>query len=91
MATISEIPDDGTDNALPPPGKSPPETSANHSNANSLSTSVTKLEGTVGMVDSVEAFYSHWPPEHRASLCIAKDTDLLRAIMAVIDGKEEVE
>ncbi|KAG6893719.1 hypothetical protein C0995_016270, partial [Termitomyces sp. Mi166 len=91
MATISEIPDDGTDDALPFPGKSPPGTSANHSNANSLSANDTELEGTVGMVDPVEAFYSHWPPEHRASLCVAKDTDLLRAIMAVIDGKEEVE
>ncbi|KAG6871686.1 hypothetical protein C0995_001413, partial [Termitomyces sp. Mi166 len=88
MATISEIPDDGTDNALPFPGKSPLRTSANHSNANSLSTSIMELKGTVGAVDSVEAFYSHWPPEHRASLCVAKDTNLLRAIMAVINGKE---
>ncbi|KAG6859355.1 hypothetical protein C0995_009405, partial [Termitomyces sp. Mi166 len=91
MVTISEITDDGADDALPFPGKSPPGTSANHSNANSLSASVTELEGTVGTVDPVEAFYSHWPPEHHASLCVAKDTDLLRAIMAVIDGKEEVE
>ncbi|KAG6893985.1 hypothetical protein C0995_015418 [Termitomyces sp. Mi166 len=91
MATISEIPDDGTDDALPFPGKSPPGMSANHSNTNSLSASVTELEGTVGAVDPVEAFYSHWPPEHHASLCVTKDTDLLRAIMAVIDGKEEVE
>ncbi|KAG6863186.1 hypothetical protein C0995_007632, partial [Termitomyces sp. Mi166 len=81
MATISEIPDDGTDDTLPFPGKSPLGMSANHSNANSLSTSVMELEGTVGAVDPVEAFYSHWPPEHRASLCVAKDTDLLRAIM----------
>ncbi|KAG6855358.1 hypothetical protein C0995_016727 [Termitomyces sp. Mi166 len=91
MATISEIPDDGTNGALPYPGKSPLGTSANHSNANSLSANITELEGTVGTVDPVEAFYNHWPPEHRASLCIAKDTDSLRAIMAVIDGKEEVE
>ncbi|KAG6891907.1 hypothetical protein C0995_006149, partial [Termitomyces sp. Mi166 len=91
MATISEIPDNGTDDALPFPGKSPPGTSANHSNANSLSASVTELEGTVGTVDPVEAFYSHWPLEHCASLCVAKDTDLLRAIMVVINGKEEVE
>ncbi|KAG6870621.1 hypothetical protein C0995_011673, partial [Termitomyces sp. Mi166 len=91
MATISEIPDDGTDNALPFPGKSPLEMSANRSNTNSLSASVTEPKGTVGAVDPVEAFYSHWPPEHHASLCITKDTDLLRAIMAVIDGKEEVE
>ncbi|KAG6869397.1 hypothetical protein C0995_003510, partial [Termitomyces sp. Mi166 len=91
MATISEITDNGTDNALPFPGKSPPGTSANHSNANSLSASITELEGTVGAVDPVEAFYSHWPPEHHASLCVAKDTDSLRAIMAVINGKEEVE
>ncbi|KAG6881693.1 hypothetical protein C0995_001025, partial [Termitomyces sp. Mi166 len=91
MATISEIPDDGTDDALPFPGKSPPGTSANCSNANSLSASVTEPKGTVGAVDPVEAFYSHWPPEHRASLCIAKDTDSLRAIMVVIDRKEEVE
>ncbi|KAG6893831.1 hypothetical protein C0995_015893, partial [Termitomyces sp. Mi166 len=88
MATISEIPDDSTDDALPFPGKSPPGTSANHSNANSLSASVTEPKGTVGAVDPVEAFYSHWPLEHRASLCIAKDTNSLRAIMAVIDGKE---
>ncbi|KAG6881013.1 hypothetical protein C0995_003359, partial [Termitomyces sp. Mi166 len=86
MATISEIPDDGTNDMLPFPGKSPPGMSTNHSNA-----SVTELEGTVGAVDPVEAFYSHWPPEHHASLCVAKDTDLLRAIMVVIDGKEEVE
>ncbi|KAG6882699.1 hypothetical protein C0995_014006 [Termitomyces sp. Mi166 len=91
MANISEIPDNSIDNALPFPGKSPLGTSANHSNANSLSTSIMELEGTVGMVDPVEAFYSHWPPEHCASLSIAKDTDLLKAIMAVIDGKEEVE
>ncbi|KAG6858856.1 hypothetical protein C0995_013428, partial [Termitomyces sp. Mi166 len=91
MVTISEIPDDGTDDALPFPGKSPPGTSTNHSNTNSLSANITELEGTVGAVDPVEAFYSHWPLEHHASLCIAKDTDLLRAIMAVIDGKEEVE
>ncbi|KAG6870304.1 hypothetical protein C0995_013930, partial [Termitomyces sp. Mi166 len=91
MVTISEIPDDSTNDALPFPGKSSPGTSANHSNANSLNANVTELEGTVGAVDPVEAFYSHWPPEHRASLCVAKDTDLLRAIMAVIDRKEEVE
>ncbi|KAG6880827.1 hypothetical protein C0995_004199, partial [Termitomyces sp. Mi166 len=91
MATISEIPDDGTDDVLPFPEKSPLKMSANHSNANSLSASVTEPKGTVGAVDPVKAFYSHWPPEHRASLCIAKDTDSLRAIMAVIDGKEEVE
>ncbi|KAG6858732.1 hypothetical protein C0995_014379, partial [Termitomyces sp. Mi166 len=91
MVTISEIPDDGTDDALPFPEKSPPGTSANHSNANSLSANVTELEGTVGMVDPVEAFYSHWPPEHHTSLCITKNTNLLRAIMVVIDGKEEVE
>ncbi|KAG6858100.1 hypothetical protein C0995_002639 [Termitomyces sp. Mi166 len=91
MVTISEIPDDGTDDALSYSGKSPLGTSANRSNANSLSASVMELKGTVGAVDPVEAFYSHWPPEHRASLCVAKDTDLLRAIMAVIDGKEEVE
>ncbi|KAG6882561.1 hypothetical protein C0995_014435 [Termitomyces sp. Mi166 len=91
MATISEIPDDGTDDALPFPGKSPLGTSANHSNANTLSASVMEPKGTVGAVDPVEAFYSHWPLEHRASLCIAKDTNSLRAIMAVIDGKEEVE
>ncbi|KAG6893802.1 hypothetical protein C0995_015970, partial [Termitomyces sp. Mi166 len=88
MATISDIPDDGTDDALPFPGKSPLGTSTNHSNANSLSANVTELEGTVGTVDPVEAFYSHWPLEHHASLCVAKDTDSLRAIMAVIDGKE---
>ncbi|KAG6870482.1 hypothetical protein C0995_012701, partial [Termitomyces sp. Mi166 len=91
MATISEIPDNSTDDALPFPGKSPLGMSANRSNANSLSTSVTELKGTVGVVDPVKAFYSHWPLEQPASLCIAKDTDLLRAIMAVIDGKEEVE
>ncbi|KAG6869992.1 hypothetical protein C0995_015808 [Termitomyces sp. Mi166 len=91
MATISEIPDDGTDDALSFSGKSPPGTSANCSNANSLSTSIMEPKGTVGAVDPVKAFYSHWPPEHCASLCVAKDTDLLRAIMAVIDGKEEVE
>ncbi|KAG6863804.1 hypothetical protein C0995_006790, partial [Termitomyces sp. Mi166 len=49
MATISEIPDDGTDNALPYPEKSPPGTSANHSNTNSLSASVMELKGTVGV------------------------------------------
>ncbi|KAG6892983.1 hypothetical protein C0995_001883, partial [Termitomyces sp. Mi166 len=49
MATISEIPDDGTNNALPYPGKSPPGTSTNHSNANSLSASVTEPKGTVGV------------------------------------------
>ncbi|KAG6881813.1 hypothetical protein C0995_000520, partial [Termitomyces sp. Mi166 len=91
MATISEIPDNGTDDALPFPGKSPPGMSTNHSNANSLSANIMELEGTVGAVDPVEAFYNHWPPEHHASLCIAKDTDSLRAIMVVIDGKEEVE
>ncbi|KAG6859107.1 hypothetical protein C0995_012887 [Termitomyces sp. Mi166 len=91
MVTISEIPNDGTDNVLPFPGKSPPSMSANHSNTNSLSASITEPKGTVGVVDPVEAFYSHWPLEHCASLCIAKDTDSLRAIMAVIDGKEEVE
>ncbi|KAG6869905.1 hypothetical protein C0995_016365, partial [Termitomyces sp. Mi166 len=91
MATISEIPDDGTDDTLPFPGKSPLGMSANRSNANFLSASITEPKGTVGVVDPVEAFYSHWPPEHCASLCIAKDTDLLRAIMVVIDGKEEVE
>ncbi|KAG6893257.1 hypothetical protein C0995_001133, partial [Termitomyces sp. Mi166 len=48
MATISEIPDNGTNDVLPFPGKSPPGTSANHSNANSLSTNITELEGTVG-------------------------------------------
>ncbi|KAG6853639.1 hypothetical protein C0995_007052, partial [Termitomyces sp. Mi166 len=46
MATISEIPDDGTDDMLPFPGKSPP--SANRSNANSLSASITEPKGTVG-------------------------------------------
>ncbi|KAG6859242.1 hypothetical protein C0995_010478, partial [Termitomyces sp. Mi166 len=81
MATISEIPDDGTNNALPFPGKSPPGTSANHSNANSLSANIMELEGTVGTVDPVEAFYSHWPLEHHASLCVAKDTDSLKAII----------
>ncbi|KAG6895040.1 hypothetical protein C0995_013328 [Termitomyces sp. Mi166 len=91
MATISEIPDDSTDDALPYPEKSPLGMSANCLNANSLSTSVTEPKGTVGVVDPVEAFYSHWPLEHHASLCIAKDTNLLRAIMVVIDGKEEVE
>ncbi|KAG6893858.1 hypothetical protein C0995_015799, partial [Termitomyces sp. Mi166 len=91
MATISEIPDDGTDDMLPYPGKSPPGTSANRFNANSLSASVMEPKGTVGAVDPVETFYSHWPLEHYASLCVTKDTDLLRAIMAVIDGKEEVE
>ncbi|KAG6867696.1 hypothetical protein C0995_004642, partial [Termitomyces sp. Mi166 len=91
MVTISEIPDNGTDDALTFPGKSPLGTSANHFNANSLSTSITELKGTVEAVDPVEAFYSHWPLEHRASLCVAKDTGSLRAIMAVINGKEEVE
>ncbi|KAG6899353.1 hypothetical protein C0995_006204 [Termitomyces sp. Mi166 len=91
MVAISEIPDDGTDNALPFPGKSPLGMSANRSNTNSLSASVTEPKGTVRAVDPVEAFYSHWPLEHHASLCIAKDTNSLRAIMAVIDGKEEVE
>ncbi|KAG6859009.1 hypothetical protein C0995_012236, partial [Termitomyces sp. Mi166 len=91
ILTISEIPDDGTDDTLPFPGKSPPGMSANRSNANSLSASVMEPKGTVGTVDPVEAFYSHWPLEHHASLCVAKDTDLLRAIMAVINGKEEVE
>ncbi|KAG6869911.1 hypothetical protein C0995_016344 [Termitomyces sp. Mi166 len=91
MATISEIPNDGTDDALPFPGKSPPVMTSSHSNTNTLNTNVTELKGTVGAVDPVKAFYSHWPLEHRASLCIAKDTDSLRAIMAVIDGKEEVE
>ncbi|KAG6880927.1 hypothetical protein C0995_003715, partial [Termitomyces sp. Mi166 len=89
MATISEIPDDSTDEALPFPGKSPLGTSANSFNTNSLSASITEPKGTVEVVDLVEAFYSHWPPEHRASLCVAKDTDLLRAIMVVINGKEE--
>ncbi|KAG6859062.1 hypothetical protein C0995_011783, partial [Termitomyces sp. Mi166 len=91
MATISEIPDDGTNDVLPFPGKSPLGMSANHFDTNSLSASVTELKGTVRAVDPVEAFYSHWPPEHRASLCIAKDTDSLRAIMVVVNGKEEVE
>ncbi|KAG6897364.1 hypothetical protein C0995_010562, partial [Termitomyces sp. Mi166 len=91
MATISEIPDNGTNDTLPYLGKSPLVTNNSHSNANTLNTSVTELKGTVGAVDPVEAFYSHWPPEHHASLCIAKDTNSLRAIMAVIDGKEEVE
>ncbi|KAG6895962.1 hypothetical protein C0995_011990, partial [Termitomyces sp. Mi166 len=91
MATISEIPDDGTDNTLPYPGKSPPGTSTFHSNANTLNASIMEPKGTVGAVDPVEAFYSHWPSEHHASLCIAKDTDSLRAIMAIINGKEEVE
>ncbi|KAG6859647.1 hypothetical protein C0995_006309 [Termitomyces sp. Mi166 len=71
MVTISEIPDDGTDDALPFSGKSPPGTSTNHSNANSLSASVMELKGTVGAVDPVEAFYSHWPSEHHTSLCVA--------------------
>ncbi|KAG6870707.1 hypothetical protein C0995_011244, partial [Termitomyces sp. Mi166 len=91
MATISEIHDNSTDDALPYPGKSPLGMSANRFDANSLSTSITEPKGTVEAVDPVEAFYSHWPPEHRASLCVTKDTDSLRAIMAVIDGKEEVE
>ncbi|KAG6892219.1 hypothetical protein C0995_004813, partial [Termitomyces sp. Mi166 len=91
MATISEIPDNGTNDALPYLGKSPLGISAFHSNANTLNASVTELKGTVGAVDPVEAFYSHWPLEHCASLCVAKDTDLLRAIMAVINRKEEVE
>ncbi|KAG6898944.1 hypothetical protein C0995_007669, partial [Termitomyces sp. Mi166 len=80
-----------TDDALPYPGKSPPDMSTFHSNANTLNTSIMEPKGTVGAVDPVEAFYSHWPLEHHASLCIAKDTDSLRAIMAVINGKEEVE
>ncbi|KAG6860367.1 hypothetical protein C0995_012193 [Termitomyces sp. Mi166 len=91
MVTISEIPDNGTNDILPYPGKSPPGTSAFHSNANTLNTSIMEPKGTVGAVDPVEAFYSHWPLEHCASLCVAKDTDSLRAIMVVINGKEEVE
>ncbi|KAG6859202.1 hypothetical protein C0995_010698 [Termitomyces sp. Mi166 len=91
MVTISEIPDDGTNEALPFPVKSPLGMSANRFNTNSLSASIMEPKVTVGAVDPVEAFYSHWPLEHHASLCIAKDTDSLRAIMAVIDGKEEVE
>ncbi|KAG6870283.1 hypothetical protein C0995_014050 [Termitomyces sp. Mi166 len=91
MATITEIHDNSTEDALLYPGKSPPGTSTNRSNANTLNANITEPKGTVGAVDPVEAFYSHWPSEHRASLCIAKDTDSLRAIMAVIDRKEEVE
>ncbi|KAG6869139.1 hypothetical protein C0995_003983, partial [Termitomyces sp. Mi166 len=91
MVTIFEVPNNGTDDVRTFPGKSPLSMSANHSDANSLSASITEPKGTVGAVDPVEAFYSHWPSEHRASLCIAKDTDLLRAIMVVINGKEEVE
>ncbi|KAG6869451.1 hypothetical protein C0995_002964, partial [Termitomyces sp. Mi166 len=91
MATISEIPDDGTDDVLPFPEKSPLGTSAFYYNANTLNASITEPKGTVGAVDPVKAFYSHWPSEHHASLCITKNTDLLRAIMAVVDGKEEVE
>ncbi|KAG6886668.1 hypothetical protein C0995_006030 [Termitomyces sp. Mi166 len=91
MVTISEISDDGTDDVLPYPGKSPPGMYTFHSNTNTLNASAMKLTGTFGAVNSVEAFYSHWPLEHRASLCITKDNNSLRAIMAVIDGKEEVE
>ncbi|KAG6871227.1 hypothetical protein C0995_007062 [Termitomyces sp. Mi166 len=91
MATISEIPDDGTDDALPYLRKSPPGMSTFHSNTNTLNASITEPKGTVEVVDPVEAFYSHWPSEHHASLCVAKDTNLLRAIMVVIDRKEEVE
>ncbi|KAG6896278.1 hypothetical protein C0995_011639, partial [Termitomyces sp. Mi166 len=91
MVTISEIPNDGTNDTLPYLEKSPPGTSTFHSNANTLNTSITELKGTVGVVDPIEAFYSHWPSEHHASLCITKDTDLFRAIMAIIDRKEEVE
>ncbi|KAG6892153.1 hypothetical protein C0995_005148, partial [Termitomyces sp. Mi166 len=91
MVTIAEIHDDGTDDGLPYPGKPPPGMSTFHSNANTLNASITEPKGTVGAVDPVEAFYSHWPSEHRASLCIAKDTNSLRAIMAVINRKEEVE
>ncbi|KAG6894394.1 hypothetical protein C0995_014438, partial [Termitomyces sp. Mi166 len=81
MVTKFEIPEDSTDDALPFLEKSPLSPSANHFNANSLSASITEPKGTVGAVIPVEAFYSHWPLEHHASLCIAKDTDLLRAIM----------
>ncbi|KAG6872068.1 hypothetical protein C0995_013376 [Termitomyces sp. Mi166 len=91
MATISEIPDDGTNDALPYPGKSLLGTYTFHSNANTHNASIMELTGTFGAVDPVEAFYSHWPPEHCASLCVTKDTDSLRAIMAVINRKKGVE
>ncbi|KAG6898646.1 hypothetical protein C0995_009008 [Termitomyces sp. Mi166 len=91
MATISKIPDNGTDDVLPYSGKSPLGTYTFHSNANTLNASAIEPTGTFGAVNPVEAFYSHWPPEHHASLCIAKHTNSFRAIMAVIDGKEEVE
>ncbi|KAG6898807.1 hypothetical protein C0995_008307, partial [Termitomyces sp. Mi166 len=91
MATISEIPDDGTNDALVYLGKSPPGTYTFYFNANTLNASIMELTGAFETVDSVEAFYSHWPPKHHANLCITKDTVSLKAIMAVIDGKEEVE
>ncbi|KAG6869742.1 hypothetical protein C0995_000811, partial [Termitomyces sp. Mi166 len=48
MATICEIPDDGTNNVLPFLGKSPLGTSTFHSNANTLNASIMELKGTVG-------------------------------------------
>ncbi|KAG6901357.1 hypothetical protein C0995_013005 [Termitomyces sp. Mi166 len=49
MATISEIPDDGTNDMLPYLGKSPLDMSAFHSNANTLNASIMELKGTVGV------------------------------------------
>ncbi|KAG6887136.1 hypothetical protein C0995_001068, partial [Termitomyces sp. Mi166 len=89
MVTISEIPNDNTDDALPYLGKSPSGTYTFNSNTNTHNDSVIELTGTFGAVDPVEAFYNHWPLKHCASLWITKDTDSLRAIMAVINGKEE--
>ncbi|KAG6901672.1 hypothetical protein C0995_009286 [Termitomyces sp. Mi166 len=91
MVTISEIPDDDINDALPYLGKSPPGTYTFHSNTNTHNASIMELTGAFGAVDPVEAFYSHWPSKHHASLCIAKDSNSLRAIMAVINRKEEVE
>ncbi|KAG6859658.1 hypothetical protein C0995_006118 [Termitomyces sp. Mi166 len=91
MATISEIFDDGTDDMLPYLGKSPLDSYTLQTNANTQKASIMKLTGTFGSVDLVKAFYNHWLLEHCASLRVAKDTDSLRAIMAVINGKEGVE
>ncbi|KAG6901211.1 hypothetical protein C0995_015301 [Termitomyces sp. Mi166 len=91
MATISEIPDNGTNDVLPYLGKSPPGTYTFHPNANTLNTSVMVLKGTFGAVDPVEVFYSHWPSKHCTTLWVAKDINSLRAIMVIIDRKEEVE
>ncbi|KAG6870973.1 hypothetical protein C0995_009361 [Termitomyces sp. Mi166 len=90
MLAPAAMKEQDTDDVLPYPGKSPPGTYTYHSNINTYNASVMEPTGTFGMVDPIKAFYNHWPPEHHASLCITKDMDSLRTIMAVIDGKRRL-